>query len=225
MNPILYIIGTPIGNPEDFAPHSLTILQCAGLIIGEEFKTTSTFLKKHGITKDFELCNEHTSITDLQILSEKIQKNEISCLFSDGGMPLLEDPGHDLVKMCITKKIEIRVSPGFSAFLVALILSGFPTTPFTFCGFLPREPSERKKVFKKYLSLGHTLVFYETPYRYKKAFYEILEDIPRNTPVFLGIDLTSDTEFKFWGDAGRLRELIPGLSKGNPVLVLASRNL
>lgn len=225
MSPGLYLLGTPIGNPLDFSPHAHSVLQNADFIIGEEFKTTSTFLKMHGIAKEFEVCNEHSSEVDLHNLLRGIETHRISCLISDGGMPLIEDPGRELVRMCIEKKIDIKVIPGMSAFLVALLLSGFPTTPFTFCGFLPRETPDRKKAFHKFLSIGSTLVFYETPYRYKKAFSEILGEISGETPVFLGIDLTSEREIKHYSTAKALRYSLFEFPKGNPVLVLPSRNL
>jgi 16S rRNA (cytidine1402-2'-O)-methyltransferase len=224
MNSTLYLTSVPIGNSGDLSPRCLETIQTADLIIGEEFKTTSKLLKYCSTqNKDFELLNEHTDIQSLEALLQKVKSKEKTCLFSDSGTPLLADPGQDLVKRAIQEGISIKVIPGPSAFLVALLLSGLSTSPFTFIGFLPRESVDRLKTIKKYMSYGHTLVLYETPYRYKKSFREILEIFPKNTKVFLGLDLTCEGEIQFRGTKEEFLQRIEGFPKGNPVLVISAQ--
>ena len=222
MKPCLTLVCTPIGNFSDLSERARQTIQSASLVIGEEFTNTSKLLKKLNSPKDFELLNEHSTPEDITNLVGKIKLNSLTCLFSDGGTPLLEDPGLELVRECIKENIEIKVAPGASAFLIALLLSGFTTSPFTFIGFLPRESGERIEKMKKFLSLRHTLILYETPYRYKKAFREILPLLKKETKVFLGLNLTAEEELIFRGNCGDLLKKLDDLPKANPVLVISN---
>jgi 16S rRNA (cytidine1402-2'-O)-methyltransferase len=222
MKPCLTLVCTPIGNFKDLSERGRQTIQSASLVIGEEFTNTSKLLKKLDTPQDFELLNEHSTTEDIRRLVTKIKSNSLTCLFSDGGTPLLEDPGLELVRECIKEGIEIKVAPGASAFLIALLLSGFSTSPFTFIGFLPRESGERIERMKRFLSLKHTLILYETPYRYKKAFREILPLLKKETRVFLGLNLTGEDEVIFRGNCGDLLKKLEDLPKANPVLVLSN---
>lgn len=221
MTPTLYLTSVPIGNQGDMSQRALETIQKADLLIGEEFKTTSKLLKFAGVSSsEFELLNEHSDKETLDSLLEKIKSKSNTCLFSDAGTPLLADPGQNLVKRAIQEGITIRVLPGASAFLVALILSGLPSSPFTFLGFLPRESMDRMRDMRRYLNYRHTLILYETPYRFKKAFLEILDLFPKKTPTFLGLDLTMEHEIQFRGSREELQKRMEGFPKGNPVLVI-----
>jgi 16S rRNA (cytidine1402-2'-O)-methyltransferase len=219
----LYLVSVPIGNESDLSDNAKSILKSAGLIIGEEFKTTSKLLKKIGKQSEFELLNEHSKPDDVEELVHLIKKYEISCLFSDGGTPVLEDPGLVLVRRCIESEVRIKSIPGPSALLTALTMSGFSISPFTFCGFLPREKNEIPQALKKFISLKHTLVFYETPYRYKKTLEEMSKIFKQETPVFLGLDLTMDSEIQFRGKFKDIIKALDALPKALPVIVIDNK--
>jgi 16S rRNA (cytidine1402-2'-O)-methyltransferase len=223
MNPILYIVSLPIGNPKDLTLRAVEIIQSADLILGEEYQTTSKLLKRLQITKEILLLNEHTTPIEVEEIYQKVRNTTISCIFSDAGTPILEDPGLSLVQKCIQGGVRIRSAPGPSAVLAALVLSGFPATPFSFLGFLPRRTQERKSKMREYLKIRHTLILYETPYRYKKAFAELAEMIPKDKKVFLGVDITTEEEIQFHGTWGNLLPQLEKFPKGNPVLVIQNR--
>lgn len=217
---VLYIVSVPIGNRKDISFHAIEKLQEADLIIGEEFTETSKLLKLNGIDKDFFLLNEHSSTEDIQDLIEKISTARLSCLVSDSGTPLIEDPGVGLVNLAIRKNIPIKIIPGATAITSALALSGFKVTPFTFVGFLDREEAKRKEQIHKYFSLQHTLVFYETPYRYKKVILEMAKFAKRDYRIFLGLNLTAENEIQFRGTLKDLAKEIDKFPKAPPVIVL-----
>jgi 16S rRNA C1402 (ribose-2'-O) methylase RsmI len=73
---------------------------------------------------------------------------------------------------------------------------------------------------KKFQSLKHTLILYETPYRFKKAFREILPLFRKETKVFLGLNLTGEDEIQFRGNCGELLKKLEVFPKANPVLVI-----
>lgn len=217
---ILFLVSLPIGNPGDITERAVDCLLAADLIIGEEFKETSRLLKRIGKEQKFELLNEHSSEAELQDLFKKVQHSHSACLISDMGTPVLEDPGLGLVKMCLKHKVPVKAIPGANAVVTALVLSGLPSVPFSFLGFLPREKEQRRPAIKKALSLKHTLVFYETPYRYKKVIREFSEFLSKEKRVYLGLNLTTREEVQFHGSFGNLLSILDSLPKAPPVLII-----
>lgn len=219
----LYLVSTPIGNFQDISLRALEVLKKSELIIGEEFKTTSKFLKEYGIQQNFEILNEHTKETELEVLFQKVQTLECVSLISDAGTPLLEDPGHSFLNKCIQKNITVRALPGANALISALVLSGFTISPFTFWGFLPREKEERKKALQKQLQYKHTLVWYETPYRYKTVLHDLAGVISKDKKIFLALNLTMENEIHFRGKISELLNKLDSFPKAEPVIVLNNR--
>jgi 16S rRNA (cytidine1402-2'-O)-methyltransferase len=86
-------------------------------------------------------------------------------LVSDGGTPLVSDPGYPLVRACIDEGIEVRVVPGPSAVIAALVVSGLPTDRFVFEGFLPRTAGDRRARLAAIAEEPRTVVLYESPRR------------------------------------------------------------
>ncbi|MCB1159465.1 MAG: 16S rRNA methyltransferase [Leptospiraceae bacterium] len=217
----LYLISVPIGNKEDYSLRAKEVISKAQLIIGEEFKETSKFLKSLGLEKrDFELYNEHSSEIEVRELAEKVKNSSQSVLLPDAGSPGIEDPGRSLVNICRSMGVSIRVIPGPSALTAALSLSGFSVRPFTFIGFLNRDDKKREEELLQYLKLKHTLVLYETPYRYKKVLKELGRLAKRDLKVFLGLSLTSEEEFQYIGNLKSLLPQLESLPKAPPVIVI-----
>ncbi|HMV42891.1 MAG TPA: SAM-dependent methyltransferase [Leptospiraceae bacterium] len=216
----LYIISVPIGNDRDIAMNAIEKLQQADLIIGEEFKETSKLLKLNGIDREFELLNEHSDDVEMQRLLDLMLSKNLTCLISDAGTPGIEDPGSGLVNLAVRNGMEVKIVPGPSAITCALALCGFRISPFTFIGFLNREDEKRRLEIIKYLGYGHTLVLYETPYRYKKVIREIAKYAKKNYRIFLGLNLTAEDEIQY---RGTLKEILPhleGFPKSPPVIVI-----
>ncbi|HNI89702.1 MAG TPA: SAM-dependent methyltransferase [Leptospiraceae bacterium] len=216
----LYIISVPIGNDREIAMNAIEKLQQADLIIGEEFKETSKLLKLNGIDREFELLNEHSDDVEMQRLLDLMLSKNLTCLISDAGTPGIEDPGSGLVNLAVRNGMEVKIVPGPSAITCALALCGFRISPFTFIGFLNREDEKRRLEIIKYLGYGHTLVLYETPYRYKKVIREIAKYAKKNYRIFLGLNLTAEDEIQY---RGTLKEILPhleGFPKSPPVIVI-----
>jgi len=106
----------------------------------------------------------------LKWLLEPVMAGQTWGLLTDAGMPCIADPGSKLIAYARKKGITIDVVPGPSAPLLALILSGLPAQTFTFHGYAPKSPQERAHWFKG-LSVGHTHICIEAPYR-NHAFLE-----------------------------------------------------
>jgi 16S rRNA (cytidine1402-2'-O)-methyltransferase len=103
--------------------------------------------------------HEHNERDVVNELVEKIQSGLSVALVSDAGMPGISDPGFRLIRAARDAKISVFIIPGPTAVVSALVLSGFPTDRFTFCGFF-----DEKKV-RDDNKIRHTIIYYESPNR------------------------------------------------------------
>ncbi|AYV54785.1 16S rRNA methyltransferase [Leptospira kmetyi] len=222
----LVLVSVSLGNPGDMTFRAKELLERSDLVIGEESRTTSTLLKSFSIVKEFLLCNEHTTSEEIVSLGETVMNSNLTVLISDAGTPGIEDPGRELVQEVLRRGGRVQSAPGAIAFGAALSISGFKISPFTFCGFFSRESADRKKELERYLKPGHTIVFYETPYRYKAVLHDldaVLKETADERQIFLCLDLTLESEFQFRGKLGELLKIADNLPKGNPVIVVSQR--
>ena len=66
-------------------------------------------------------------------------------LISDAGTPAISDPGFFLVREALKNDIAVECLPGATAFVPALVNSGFPTDRFCFEGFLPLKKGRQTR--------------------------------------------------------------------------------
>ena len=155
----LYIIGTPIGNLADFSPRAVEILQNVDLVAAEDTRVFSKLAHHFNIKTKAVSCHEHNEKAVIDSLIEKIQNGQSVAAVSDAGMPGISDPGYRIVHAARESGVDVFVVPGPTAFVSALVLSGFPTDRFTFCGFF-----DEKKV-REDNKIRHTIIYYESPNR------------------------------------------------------------
>ena len=169
----IFVVPTPIGNLKDITIRALEVLQQVDTILAEDSRNTLKLLKHYNIGPkkilSYHKFNEHASI---KVLIDRLQGGESMALVSDAGTPAISDPGYLLVRACIDNNIEIEVLPGATAFVPALILSGFPTNSFVFEGFLPHKKGRQKKL-KLLAQENRTIILYESPYRLIKLLQEL----------------------------------------------------
>ena len=142
----LFIVPTPIGNLEDITFRALTVLKNSDIILCEDTRTTKKLLSHFEISGKqclaYHIFNEHEKTNNYINL---IKQNNMVALVSDAGTPGISDPGYLLVKAAIDNNIEIECLPGATAFVPALIQSGFPTSSFYFFGFLPHKKGKETR--------------------------------------------------------------------------------
>lgn len=173
----LYLIPTPIGNLEDMTFRAVKTLKEVDVIAAEDTRQTRKLLNHFSIPTPMVSYHEHNKRESGGKLLAMLLEGKNVGLVSDAGMPGISDPGYDLVRDCLEKKIPVVALPGASAALVALVASGLSTDHFCFYGFLPRQKNERKKALEQLKSLPFTLIFYEAPHRLRataEAIYETL---------------------------------------------------
>jgi 16S rRNA (cytidine1402-2'-O)-methyltransferase len=170
----LVLVPTPIGNLEDITLRSIRILREADLIFSEDTRVTKKLLDHLGITKKCLPFHAHNEHRFLEKSIEMIQNATYAVLVSDAGTPGISDPGFLLVRACIQNGIEVECLPGPTAFVPALVASGFPCDKFVFEGFLPHKKGRQTRL--KFLAGDdRTIILYESPHRLLKTLEQMTE--------------------------------------------------
>lgn len=161
---MLYFVGTPIGNLDDMTFRAVETLKSVDEIACEDTRHSLTLLNRYGIKKplfSFHKFNEKESGAKIV---EKLKNGENIAVITDAGMPVISDPGNSLVNTLIEEGLKYTVIPGPTAFVTALVLSGFPADKFLFLGFLPEKKEKRAEFLSKYETFDGTLIFYSAPH-------------------------------------------------------------
>jgi 16S rRNA (cytidine1402-2'-O)-methyltransferase len=162
----LYVVGTPIGNLGDVAPRALEVLGSADVIAAEDTRRTGSMLSRMGVAgrRFVSLFEGNERERTVELLAE-LRRGRSVALVSDAGMPGVSDPGFRLVRAAAEAGIDVRVVPGPSAVLAALVVSGLPTDRFAFEGFLPRKAADRLARLEALAADPRTVVLFESPRR------------------------------------------------------------
>lgn len=171
----LYIVGTPIGNLEDFSPRAKRILGEVDFIAAEDTRVTVKLLNHLGISKPMVAYFEHNKKERGNTVIERMLSGETCAIVTDAGMPAISDPGEDLIRECHERGIAVESVPGPTAFATALALSGMPSGRFCFEGFLSVNKPSRKQHLNEVKDERRTLIFYEAPHKLIKTLADMYE--------------------------------------------------
>ncbi len=200
---ILYLVGTPIGNLEDITPRALRILRRVGLIAAENPTRTQRLLARYGISTPmtrFTDAYDRKKAPRLRVVLDALRRTDVAYV-SEAGMPLLSDPGYELVRSVIERGGEVVSIPGPTALAAALLISGLPTIPFLFLGFPPRKAAARRRLFAGLAGDERTLVLYESPNRLVATLRDAHATLGVR-PVAVCCELTKLYEEVWRGDLG-----------------------
>lgn len=194
---ILYCIPTPLGGaPREALPApAITAIRSIGDFVVENAKSARAFLGA------LDMPVRELSI---KVIGEErdplapLRAKRSLGLLSEAGCPAIADPGAALVEEARREGFRVMPLVGPSSIVLALMASGLEGQRFAFCGYLPRDGSERKK---KILSLEsrsraekETQIFIETPYRNDVLLAALLQTCNPKTRLCLAADLTLPTE-------------------------------
>ena len=207
----LYLVATPIGNLEDITLRALRVLKEADLIACEDTRQTQKLLQHYDVHKELVSYHEHNELTRAPELVIQLEEGAQVALVSDAGMPVVSDPGHRLVVLCLRHHIPVVPIPGPSAFVAALAASGLPTEEFLFVGFLPSRAGARRKKLEALRTEPRALVFYEAPHRLAETLADAAELLGSRQAVVAREVTKIHEEFlrgslAELGDAARVRE-------------------
>jgi 16S rRNA (cytidine1402-2'-O)-methyltransferase len=170
----LFIVPTPIGNLEDITLRAIRTLEEVDYILAEDTRTTSVLLKHLGIEKKMYSHHKFNEHATSAMVAEAIEGGRNVALVSDAGTPGISDPGFLLVRTCVEAGLEVETLPGPTAFVPALVQSGFPCDRFCFEGFLPQKKGRNKRI-AALAEEDRTMIFYESPYRLVKTLTQFAE--------------------------------------------------
>ena len=219
----LYVVPTPIGNLDDITLRAVRVLSDVDLILAEDTRTTQVLLRHLGIEKrmwSHHKFNEHSAV---EAVARTIESGEAVALVSDAGTPGISDPGFLLVRTCLEHGIEIETLPGATAFVPALVDSGFPCDRFCFEGFLPAKKGRTKRLLQL-ADEERTMIFYESPYRLTKTLEQFAGVFGPERPVSVSRELTKKFEQTVRGTLAEVAAHFAAHEpKGEIVVVLGGR--
>ena len=103
----LYLVPTPIGNLEDITERAVEILKQADIIAAEDTRHTRILLDHLGIAGHVVSYHEHNKKEAGPKLIEKLLDGQSVAQVSDAGMPVISDPGADLVRLALAEDLPI----------------------------------------------------------------------------------------------------------------------
>ena len=219
----LYLVPTPIGNLEDMTLRAIRVLKEVDLILAEDTRTSGRLLNHYEIEtpmRSFHMHNEHKRVDSI---IEQLQSGERIALISDAGTPGISDPGFLLARACIEQGFEIESLPGATAFVPALLNSGFPCDRFVFEGFLP--PKKGRQTRLEFLAQEtRTLIIYESPHKLVKTLVQLGQYFGDDRMASVSRELTKLYEETIRGSLEELKKHFENTPpKGEIVLVVKGR--
>ena len=232
--PVLYVVATPIGNLEDISLRALRILHSVKLIAAEDTRKTRRLLNAYDIKTPLTSYHEHNKWSKLEYLLPFLSGTGDVALVSEAGTPGISDPGHELIVAAAQQGIPIVAVPGPSVVITALTVSALPTDRFTFFGFLPRTPGDRRRTLKSISDVNGTIVILEAPHRLRDLLQDMLATLG-NRQLVICRELTkiheevfrgsiSDALERFTEPRGEFTIIVEGL-QSTPVPSVPSENV
>ncbi len=221
---MLYIVSTPIGNPDDITFRALEVLRQANAVVCEERSEGARRLHHYKIENELVELNEHTEREQVPELLSRLQRGETLALISDHGTPLLADPGTALVQKAVANRIPVSAVPGASSLLAALVVSGLPMESFRFVGLLPAKREAREQALRRLKDERDTMVLFDAPYRLAAVLRDVRQSLGPQRHLVVACNLTMPEEQVVRGTANHvLAHFEKNPFKGEFVIVIAGR--
>lgn len=215
----LYLVSTPIGNLNDISFRALQTIESVDFLLCEDTRVTGKLMHHFELSKELISYHEHNKDSRTEEVLKRLTHGESAALVSDAGMPVISDPGFELVRACLEQEIPVVPIPGANAALTALIASGVAPKPFTFFGFLHQKENKRLTELESLKYIDHTLLFYESVHRIEATLRSI-HSVLGNRYIVLGRELTKQFEEFTFGTVEEVLNNLPKL-KGELVIVVS----
>lgn len=230
---ILYAIPTPLGSsPQESLPApALLRIQAITDFVAENAKSARAFLSAVGL-KPRELqiieLSEQTAAAEVPRLLQPLRDGRPLGLLSEAGCPAIADPGALLVEAAHQEGFRVMPLVGPSSIILALMASGLEGQRFAFCGYLPRDVSERKDRIRDLEARSRkereTQIFIETPYRNEALLSALLETCAPTTRLCVAADLTLPSESIRTQAVAAWRRAQPAIGKRPAVFLLLAHH-
>ena len=221
--PKLFLVPTPIGNLEDMTFRAIRVLKEVDYILAEDTRNSGKLLKHFEINTPMHSHHMHNEHKTVETIVRRIQGGETFALISDAGTPAISDPGFLLTRACVQAGIEVDCLPGATAFVPALVNSGFPNDKFVFEGFLPVKKGRQTRL-KLLAEEDRTIIFYESPHKLIKSLAQFVEYFGENRLVSVSREITKLHEETIRGTAKEVLEYYTNKPpKGEIVVVVQGK--
>ena len=225
LDPGLHIVSIPIGRARDITLNALDVLSSADVIVAEDTRVIKKLLNIYEISVSkvrLLAYHDHNAKKQVPKIMNLLKEGRSIALVSDAGTPLISDPGYLLVNEATNIDVLVTASPGPSALLAALTVSGLPTDRFTFCGFLPNQKLPRLKYFNKCDLHSTTLIFFETSSRILATLEDLIPILGKERKIVVCRELTKKFETIYRGTALQVKESLQSdILKGELVLLIS----
>lgn len=219
----LFLVPTPIGNLEDMTFRAIRVLKEVDYILAEDTRNSGKLLKHFEINTPMHSHHMHNEHKTVETIVRRIQGGETFALISDAGTPAISDPGFLLTRACVQAGIEVDCLPGATAFIPALVNSGFPNDKFVFEGFLPVKKGRQTRL-KLLAEEDRTIIFYESPHKLIKSLAQFVEYFGENRLVSVSREITKLHEETIRGTAREVLEYYTNKPpKGEIVVVVQGK--
>jgi 16S rRNA (cytidine1402-2'-O)-methyltransferase len=218
------------GGPEQLPPENIAIAQRSTLFFAEHEKTARHMLRRMAPTIDLPSLEMHrmdkdTSHEDVDRYAAMLRTRE-GVMLSEAGMPAIADPGARLVAAAHRSRIRVVPLAGPSSLLLALAASGMNGQHFTFHGYLPVKPEERRPAIKRLEQEAHRTgaaqLFIETPYRNDAILGDLLRTLQDRTMLCIAMDLMQPEAFIRTLPVKAWRDHVPTLGKHPAVFIIGT---
>lgn len=209
---MLYLVSTPIGNLADFSYRAVDILKKCDYILCEDTRHSRRLLDHYQVQAPLHSFHKFNETRAEEQVIEDLKAGKTIALISDAGTPLISDPGQELVSRCQLEGLSVSAIPGACAIINALVLSGMPSCPFQFIGFLPKKEKELQTILSQALLYVGTTIAYETPHRIEETLSMLFELSPTRR-LCIARELTKLHEESLFGIP---EELIQHFKKNTP---------
>lgn len=206
LKPGLYVIPTPIGNLMDISIRALYILENIDYLACEDTRTTGKLFQHFELPKKKMFSyHDHNEDEKSEFIIDLIKNGHKVGLVSEAGTPLVSDPGFKIVRKVIENGLYLEVLPGATAFVPALILSGFPVHSFTFVGFPPTKKN-RQKFLQKIAESENTVIIYESPFKIEKLIKDLEKILEKDRLISVSREISKVYEETIRGTINEIAE-------------------
>lgn len=220
----LFLVPTPIGNLDDMTFRAVKVLKEVDTILAEDTRNSGKLLKHFDIGTHMQSHHMHNEHKTVDHIVERIKGGENIALISDAGTPAISDPGFLLTRACVEAGIEVDCLPGATAFVPALVNSGFPNDKFIFEGFLPVKKGRQTRL-NLLAEETRTMIFYESPHKLLKTLKHFSKYFGEDRPVSVSREITKLHEETIRGTAAEvLQHYTKKPPKGEIVIVVKGKS-
>jgi 16S rRNA (cytidine1402-2'-O)-methyltransferase len=187
------------GGTEQLPPVNIAIARGITLWYCEQERTARRMLRRMDPAFDLNAIELHrldqeTTATEAVEMLRPVIAGRDGAIISEAGMPGIADPGALLVQVAHQHDVPVVPLIGPSSLFLALAASGLNGQRFSFHGYLPVKPHDRKQAVKRIegdaLRTGAAQLFIETPYRNDALLADLLSTCAPDTLLCIATDVT-----------------------------------